>query len=179
MSRKVSTMSHPSHGSAGGGQDYVRISPDGPPISINSVHDTASIPRIRKVCCVCGENLEGKPRMKDSSGRYWCYECGIADQQKKHMSTAGTTAMGAMVKPICAECNQAFKAEELLEYAGRQLCAECINKIERAAQREASRLAAAEQEALRMARNHRILMTVIAIVAIGAIAFAIWRLVRM
>src|SRR5690348_2699420 len=37
-----------------------------------------------KVCSVCGTDVTDKKRMKDSAtGRYWCYDCYVAEQRKK------------------------------------------------------------------------------------------------
>src|SRR4029453_14987596 len=37
-----------------------------------------------KVCSVCGTDVTDKKRMKDgTTGRYWCYDCFVAEQRKK------------------------------------------------------------------------------------------------
>lgn len=171
-------MSTQTHGSTDGERDYVRVSSDDTLIHLGGSRDGVSGAVSGKICCVCGEDVDGKPRMKDHAGQYWCYECGMADQQKKQQSLAGATAVHAAAKPTCAECRQTTTPEKLSDFNGRQLCAGCIEKLEKAARREAARLAAAEEEALRMARNHRILIICITIFAIAAVALAVWQLMR-
>lgn len=172
-------MSIRTQGSTGGESDYIRVSSHDSQIRLGAGEDIAFTAPSEKICCICGEDVAGKPRMKDHAGQYWCYECGMADQQKKQQSLAGVTTVHPASKPFCPECQQEMSADQLTEFGGRRLCADCVEKLERSARREAARLAAAEEEAARMARNHRTLMIVITAVAIAAVLLAVWRLVRM
>ncbi|HSV15579.1 MAG TPA: hypothetical protein VLI90_15060 [Tepidisphaeraceae bacterium] len=36
-----------------------------------------------KRCITCGKDVTTIKRMKDSQGRYWCVDCGMADRRKK------------------------------------------------------------------------------------------------
>src|SRR5947209_8308641 len=36
-----------------------------------------------KTCYVCGKALEGRRRLKDKLGRYWCKDCADADERLK------------------------------------------------------------------------------------------------
>ena len=38
---------------------------------------------VAKRCIACGKDVSGTKRMKDSQGKYWCVDCGTADQRKK------------------------------------------------------------------------------------------------
>jgi hypothetical protein len=38
---------------------------------------------VAKRCIACGKDVTSIKRMKDSQGRYWCVDCGMADQRKK------------------------------------------------------------------------------------------------
>lgn len=68
-----------------------------------------------KVCCVCGEVLNGKTRFKDSQGRYWCPTCNEADHAK--------------VKPEpCADCGIEMSRMDLKEVNGLLLCPVCVSK---------------------------------------------------
>src|SRR4051812_2934084 len=40
-------------------------------------------PKQEKRCYVCGTALEGRTRLKDHLGRYWCKECAAADERVK------------------------------------------------------------------------------------------------
>ena len=36
-----------------------------------------------KPCYVCGRDTQGRKRMKDHQGRYFCYECGIIHTEQE------------------------------------------------------------------------------------------------
>src|SRR4051794_30633803 len=60
---------------------------------------TASVHGV-KICSVCSTDVTDKKRMKDSStGRYWCYDCFVAEQRKK---TQGGMTMR------CPHCNKDY-----------------------------------------------------------------------
>jgi len=42
-----------------------------------------------KKCVNCHKDVTHAKRMKDSSGRYWCVNCGTADQKKKAAASGG------------------------------------------------------------------------------------------
>ena len=71
-----------------------------------------------KVCCVCGKNVAHEERFKDKMGRYWCYECGVADSHKRH----GTDSVK------CPDCAQPFPQKDLVEFEGHHFCAACAKK---------------------------------------------------
>jgi hypothetical protein len=54
--------------------------------------------------------------MKDSSGRYWCLECGAADQRKK---SGGE---------LCGGCGEHFPAAKLSKFGASKLCAGCVKR---------------------------------------------------
>ncbi len=54
--------------------------------------------------------------MKDSSGRYWCVDCGTADQLKK----------GTLGEP-CAGCQEPFPAAKLAKFGAARMCKQCIS----------------------------------------------------
>lgn len=134
-------------------------------INLSESHDSV-VAMPAKICCVCGENVAGKPRMKDHTGRYWCYECGMADQQKKHSSTLSGTTVHTAHELACPDCGQMFHLSKLQPYDGLQLCETCINKRKAAAKREAVRIAAAQAEAEEMARKRRFYLLISGIVAV-------------
>ncbi len=167
-------MSTRIHGGTKGEGDYVRIGGGG-----GSLHLTDSATPVMetgptKTCRVCGENVTHKPRMKDHEGNYWCYECGMADQQHKQASMVGAPAVAP--KPTCAECHEPVAGNKFLDFGGRKVCAVCAEKLERSAQRESARLAAADEENARQERNYRLLMATLTILALAAVTLALWRL---
>src|SRR5688500_14237009 len=64
-----------------------------------------------KVCVACGVDVTNQKRMKDSKGKYWCYECGAKDQARKGESTGVT----------CPDCLQSFAPTKLIRYEGQYL----------------------------------------------------------
>lgn len=68
-----------------------------------------------KVCCQCGMELNGRPRFKDSAGRYWCPTCNDHDHERN--------------LPVpCADCGNELLHEQLKEFGGAMLCELCIEK---------------------------------------------------
>jgi hypothetical protein len=70
-----------------------------------------------KRCVNCHKDVSNGKRMKDSSGRYWCVDCGTADQRKK----------GAGGE-LCGGCGERFPAAKLSKYGASKLCAGCIKR---------------------------------------------------
>jgi DNA-directed RNA polymerase subunit RPC12/RpoP len=66
-----------------------------------------------KVCRVCGKNLTGHKRVKDSQG-YWCMDCVKEDEKKLH---------GGRIR--CKVCGHLTKEENLLPYEGTKMCPRC------------------------------------------------------
>ncbi|HEY1628300.1 MAG TPA: hypothetical protein VGF52_00490 [Tepidisphaeraceae bacterium] len=74
---------------------------------------TSSMPE--KVCIVCGKNLSGHRRVKDSRG-YMCYNCAKAEIEQEQ---AGTIP--------CAECGRRVKEKALITYLGIKICRRCYD----------------------------------------------------
>jgi predicted RNA-binding Zn-ribbon protein involved in translation (DUF1610 family) len=70
----------------------------------------------QKFCCECGIDVTRRKRMKDSQGRYWCYECGTADQMRKGRSSTGS---------LCPDCMQTFPPVKLMRHENTYVCPEC------------------------------------------------------
>ena len=83
-------------------------------------NDTSIATAGLKVCCACGTDVNGQPRMKDSKGRYWCVPCGEADQRKKQITA--TTAP-------CAGCHKPFSKGKLDPHNGAFYCKSCLKKV--------------------------------------------------
>jgi hypothetical protein len=83
-------------------------------------NDTSIATAGLKVCCACGDDVNGQPRMKDSKGRYWCVPCGEADQRNKQITS--TTAP-------CHGCHKPFLKSKLEPHAGTWYCKACLKKV--------------------------------------------------
>jgi hypothetical protein len=68
-----------------------------------------------KICCVCGADVSGKRRMKDGTGRYWCYECGAADQLKR----------GTGMVMTCPRCQKQYPPIQMVKEGEDYLCRAC------------------------------------------------------
>ncbi len=120
---------------------------------------------VNKVCCMCGVDLHGRTRYKDSSGRYWCPTCNEKDRLAKEPAT-------------CPDCNQSMTRADLVDFKGTAVCQSCWEKRRAAAKREEARLRALE-EAIReeeeRKRRLKIYLSVgLIMVALWAIAYAIY-----
>jgi len=91
--------------------------------------DTAAVSSRKKVCVKCNADLNGKRRVKDSSGTYWCYDCAKADELKKHGksdsashgSTGGATAR-------CGMCATKTAVTNLTSMNGEFVCPKCARE---------------------------------------------------
>src|SRR5687767_15666721 len=72
-----------------------------------------------KVCCSCGADLSGQPRMKDSQKRYWCVPCGEADQRKKQITASHLPCVG---------CRKPFPKAKLHKHGEYFYCKACLKK---------------------------------------------------
>jgi hypothetical protein len=75
-------------------------------------NDTADL--VEKLCIVCGKNVAGHRRIKDSRG-YLCYQCARDEMREER---AGTVP--------CAECGRRVKEAGLVEYSGLKICRKCF-----------------------------------------------------
>jgi DNA-directed RNA polymerase subunit RPC12/RpoP len=77
-----------------------------------------------KVCNVCGKDLTGKKRLRDSRG-YWCVDCHKADQ-------AANKPQGVR----CSDCGRIVAEGAITEYAGIRICGKCRSDREEVRKRE-------------------------------------------
>ncbi len=68
-----------------------------------------------KLCIVCGKDVRGHRRVKDSRG-YMCYDCAKAEAAAEKEGTVR-----------CAECARRVKPQGLVEYGGIKICRKCFN----------------------------------------------------
>jgi DNA-directed RNA polymerase subunit RPC12/RpoP len=69
-----------------------------------------------KICVLCGADVDGKKRVKDSRG-YTCYECAKAEEKRE---------LGGRVR--CRVCGHLVKETSLAEYEGTKMCSKCYSE---------------------------------------------------
>ena len=123
-------------------------------------HGESSLTGSRKICCSCGADVTHKKRMKDSSGTYWCFECGVADTRSKR-EREGTA---------CPDCHVKFAPSQLTDADGVKVCVACYTKRKVSAKRTANRIAAvAAQEKAASEKRKLILGFAGALGAVGGL----------
>jgi DNA-directed RNA polymerase subunit RPC12/RpoP len=73
--------------------------------------------RKQKICCMCGKDVSGKKRLRDSLG-YWCMDCHRADQKKR--------------KPVgipCPKCGRIVKPETIVVEDNQKMCSRCYREL--------------------------------------------------
>jgi hypothetical protein len=70
--------------------------------------------KVEKICRVCGKNLSGHRRLKDSHG-YICLSCAKSERAD---AAAGLVA--------CGECGRKLKPAGLIDYHGVRICRKCF-----------------------------------------------------
>lgn len=83
------------------------------PSSQESSTATAAVAQ-PKLCIVCGKDVSGHRRIKDSRG-YTCYDCAKTQIAQEKEGTVR-----------CAECGKRLKPEGLVEYEGIKICKKCF-----------------------------------------------------
>lgn len=76
---------------------------------------SASMSAGHKLCCKCGADVTRAKRMKDHLQRYWCYDCGAADQLKR----------GSGLALKCPDCNHHFPPTKMLKHREEYVCETC------------------------------------------------------
>lgn len=79
------------------------------------VSDSVGPSALVKRCIKCGQDVTHAKRMKDSAGRYWCYECGAQDEARKG---------NAMMAP-CSSCGAPTAPQHLYRHGKDYLCQAC------------------------------------------------------
>lgn len=70
----------------------------------------------QKICCMCGCDLKGKKRYRDSLG-YWCKDCHKSDKDK-----------GKPVGAPCKACGRIVRPETLTALDGDKICSRCLKE---------------------------------------------------
>jgi len=70
----------------------------------------------QKFCRVCGKDLTGKKRFKDTLG-YWCPEC--AEEDKHRQEEKGTP---------CAKCGRKVPEQSMTSVDGKLICTRCVRE---------------------------------------------------
>ncbi len=86
----------------------------------SSVSGSGSV-AVQKLCSVCGVDVTNRKRMKDNAtGKYWCYDCGMASQSRK----------GHGMMMTCAACKKSFPPVKMVRSPKDQdvwVCDECAD----------------------------------------------------
>lgn len=122
-------------------------------------------PKATKTCYVCGRNLHGVKRVKDSRGRYWCKECADADERAKKRQE----------ELRCPDCGRVFPEHKLVYFQTDRVCSTCFRDRERKLERKV-----AKHGAIRVQKQHeyRSLIWMAAIAGAVLIAAVAWNLLR-
>ena len=81
-----------------------------------------------KVCSVCGIDVTDKKRMKDgTTGRYWCYDCGAADEMHRDPHSL----------VICPQCKKAYLPSRMVKHGETYICTACHTRDYREHHRKA------------------------------------------
>ncbi len=123
-----------------------------------------------KTCCVCGVDVHGRMRYKDSSGRYWCPSCNEKDQMSRQPAA-------------CPDCNAAMTRADLVEFKGTAVCPQCWEKRRASSRREEARIRAIEEEVREQEERKRrlkmIAMGFVVLIVIWLAAMSVfWLLAR-
>jgi hypothetical protein len=134
-----------------------------------SSHDSTVGTPAGKACCVCGTDLSGRTRFKDSQGRYWCPTCNEKDQLAKEPAA-------------CPDCNAQMTRADLVEFKGVPVCKECWEKRRQVARREEARIQRAEEAAREDAERRRRWFTLgivaAVVVVLWGVGTVIWFLMK-
>ena len=68
---------------------------------------------VEKKCVVCGMDVSGRKRVKDSHG-YYCYDCYKKEENRLHQG-----------RVRCRACGRLAKEDVLEEYEGIRMCPQC------------------------------------------------------
>jgi len=68
-----------------------------------------------KLCCKCGADVTHIKRMKDAQGRYWCYDCGAADEMHRDASSL----------VVCPTCKKAYPPRRMVKHGELYVCTHC------------------------------------------------------
>jgi DNA-directed RNA polymerase subunit RPC12/RpoP len=68
-----------------------------------------------KICRICGKDVAGHRRVKDSAG-YMCYDCAKAEEKRE---------LGDRVK--CNVCGHLAKETSIQTYEGTRMCSKCYD----------------------------------------------------
>lgn len=109
-----------------------------------------------KLCIVCGKNVSGHRRVKDSRG-YLCYDCA---KKEIHAEKDGTVR--------CAECSRRIRPDGLVDYNGMKICKKCFSdhkEVERFKKKVATHQYDAVEK--RSVKIYAIIFGILALILIG------------
>lgn len=85
-----------------------------------------------KICTICGDDVNGKPRIRDREGNYYCVSCDESQKQQRQSA-----------QQACPDCGRFFPKDKLEPHGGQFVCPGCVRKRREKYQQTKSRMAAA------------------------------------
>jgi hypothetical protein len=137
-----------------------------PPPPETDSHGTDVVPApttSQKFCCVCGTDLSGKKRFKDSRG-YWCPECAKEDQAKKEEK--GTP---------CAQCRRKVPEQSMTSVDGKLLCTRCVREQRELRAPGNKRYRRIDDTTFKQAEKKQMVMMAIALVILLILMYIAWQ----
>ncbi|HTW95608.1 MAG TPA: hypothetical protein VMD30_12475 [Tepidisphaeraceae bacterium] len=80
------------------------------------VAEPMGMPKVLKICCICGKDVSHEKRAKDSRG-YWCYDCHKAERAREKASEG--------LKVPCHDCGRLVLPVALITFEGDKICGRC------------------------------------------------------
>ena len=114
---------------------------------------------VEKVCIVCGKDVRGHRRVKDSRG-YTCYAC--AKEQRRQ-------ELGDTVR--CPACDRRVRETTLTNYEGMRICSRCIDE-RRNLQRAGRKRRVVDQKVFEKQEKKQVLwlaLVLLALLGLGAL----------
>ena len=118
---------------------------------------------IAKVCCVCGKDLAGKKRIKDSRG-YWCPDC-IREDEKKNEAKG--------VK--CEKCSRVVPAQSLTSADGKMICSRCLREARQLREPGNKKFRAISDRTYKEAEKKKIVIMVVVLIVLAILMFISWQ----
>ena len=130
----------------------------GDTVSIPTPAGAREVATVEKLCLVCGKDVTGHRRIKDSRG-YMCYECA---KEEKRSEREGTVP--------CAECGRRVKPGGIIDYHGLKICRKCFEDHKETSKRAIKKI---ETKHFDVQEKKNIYVLTAVLVVLGAIM--LWR----
>ena len=120
-------------------------------------------PSKQKVCCMCGKDLSGKKRLKDSLG-YWCPECAKEDLKKKEVH--GTK---------CENCGRVVPEQSMTSVDGKKMCSRCVREQRQLREPGNKKFRAVSDNAYKEHEKRNMVLMAVAVVILLILMYIAWQ----